>query len=278
MYMEDALPALHLSMDEGWNQTEKDWKFLIGNVLNICLLAEYENKVVGTTVAITYSDEVAWIGMVLVDKAYRGHGLSKVLLKTVFNKLTAYKSIKLDATPKGLQVYKILDFNEEYVIVRMVNSFYQYRSLISETSDTIAECNTTDIPSMIELDEKIFGAKRSQLIEYLVKEYPEKAFCIKQADYVFGFILGREGSRYHHIGPVISKNDTDAKLLIQRALNALHHKPVVMDVPEDKLDLLKWLASIGFVEQRRFVRMYRNANVVSTHKDQLFAIAGPEYG
>ncbi|MEP7323947.1 MAG: GNAT family N-acetyltransferase [Saprospiraceae bacterium] len=278
MYLEDAFLALQLSLDEGWNQTEKDWKFLIGNSLNICLLAEYENKVIGTTVAITYSEEVAWIGMVLVDKAYRGFGLSKVLLNSVFNKLTAYKSIKLDATPKGLQVYTTLDFKEEYAIVRMVNSFYHYQSLNSETSGTIDECHASDIETMIDLDAKIFGSKRSLLIEYLVKEYPAKAWCIKKDNYVSGFVLGREGSRYHHIGPVIAKNDTDAKLLILRALSELQHKPVVVDVPEDKPDLLNWLSSIGFVEQRRFVRMYRNENVISTNKEQLFAIAGPEYG
>lgn len=278
MNLEDALPALNLSMQEGWNQTEKDWAFLIGNSLNVCLLAEYENKVIGTTVAITYSDDVAWIAMVLVDKLYRGHGLSKTLLNTVFDSLAEYKSIKLDATPKGLLVYKKLDFKEEYSIVRMVNSFYQHQPLISDPNRMISEFKSADLEEMIDLDSTIFGSNRAQLVEYLVKEYPEKAWSIKQENLITGFTLGREGSRYHHIGPVIAMDGKDAQCLLMKALEELNHKAVVLDVPEDKLDILKWLNSIGFVEQRRFTRMYKNANTLSIRQQYLFAITGPEYG
>src|SRR5688572_24894124 len=101
MRVSDAGDAMKLSVAEGWNQTEKDWKLFIENSENVSLVAECDNKVIGTTTAINYSGQVAWISMVLVDKEYRGHGISKSLLTAIFEKLEFIKSIKLDATSAG---------------------------------------------------------------------------------------------------------------------------------------------------------------------------------
>ena len=72
MEPDDIAGAMKLSNDEGWNQTGKDWGLLIEDPQNICILAEHSQKVIGTTTAINYSNQIAWIGMVLVAKEYRG--------------------------------------------------------------------------------------------------------------------------------------------------------------------------------------------------------------
>ena len=122
MQLSDIKAGMRLSTAEGWNQTEKDWKFLIANSQNICLAAEADDKVVGTTTAINYSNQIAWIGMVLVDKNYRGKGISKMLLENVLEKLKPCRSIKLDATSAGREVYKKFGFKDEYSITRMTCS------------------------------------------------------------------------------------------------------------------------------------------------------------
>lgn len=40
----DIAGAMKLSNAEGWNQTEKDWKFLVQNPQNICMLAECDKE------------------------------------------------------------------------------------------------------------------------------------------------------------------------------------------------------------------------------------------
>ena len=122
MEMDDISGAMKLSNNEGWNQTEKDWKILIENPQNVSIVAEDNKKIIGTTTAINYSDQLAWIGMVLVNKEYRGRGVSKLLLANIFKKLETFRSIKLDATPGGQQVYKKFDFKDEYLITRMTNA------------------------------------------------------------------------------------------------------------------------------------------------------------
>src|SRR5947209_16115471 len=90
MQLDDVHHGMRLSTAEGWNQTEKDWKLLIENPDNFCLLAEANGKVIGTTTAINYANEETWIGMVLVDKEYRGLGVSKALLTDIFEKVAHY--------------------------------------------------------------------------------------------------------------------------------------------------------------------------------------------
>jgi Acetyltransferase (GNAT) domain len=269
--------AMKLSNAEGWNQTEKDWKLLIENPENACMVAECDNKVIGTTTAINYSNEVAWIGMVLVDKEYRGRGVSKSLLTNIFKKLQHCKSIKLDATPEGQRVYKKLDFRDEYLIIRMTNTLM--KNLPASDDDILPEpVQLQHIQEIIELDEFIFGANRKQLITSMVNEYPGKAWLLKRNNHITGFALGRDGNKYHHIGPVVASTTIEAKILVTKAMNDLTNQSIVVDVLLDKDGLVNWLHSIGFIKQRHFTRMYKEENLLPGITSKQYLIGGPEFG
>jgi GNAT superfamily N-acetyltransferase len=273
----DIDSAMKLSVAAGWNQTEKDWKLLVDNIDNVCLLAESGDNVIGTTTAINYANEIAWIGMVLVDKEYQGQGISKSLLAHLFKKSGHFKSVKLDATPAGQQVYKKLDFIDEYRIVRLTNT--AVKNLPPVDDDIWPEpVDSQDIREIIELDEFIFGANRAQLITSLVNEYPGKAWLLKRNNHITGFALGRDGNKYHQVGPVIASTTPEAKILITKAVNALSDQSVVVDVLADKDDLLDWLYANGFINQRHFTRMYKKENLLPGITSKQYLIAGPEFG
>jgi GNAT superfamily N-acetyltransferase len=276
MDLNDIEGAIRLSKAEGWNQTEKDWKLLIENTDNVCLLAEVDGKIVGTTTAINYSNEEMWIGMVLVDKDYRGQGISKSLLTDIFQKTNFCKSIKLDATPVGQPVYQKFGFKEEYLIARMVN---QSMDPFPFKDDLIPEpIELRHIQEIAELDEIIFGVNRHQLIEFLIKQYPGKGWLLKRNKRITGFVLGRDGNKYHQIGPLVAETAIDAKILVSKALKHLYQQSVVVDVLYDKEHLIDWLNSIGFVKQRHFIRMYKEKNIFPGVIDNLYLICGPEFG
>ena len=274
----DIETAIKLSDAEGWNQTEKDWQLFLENDGNICMVAESDNRVIGTTTAINYSNHVAWIGMVLVDNDYRGRGVSKSLLTRVLKKLERCTSIKLDATPLGQPVYKKLGFEDEYLIARMTNSSLKDFSFTSNSSLLPELIHNNDHPQIITLDEDSFGANRAQLIGSLLKEFPGKAWMLKQNNLITGFALGRDGKRYHHIGPVVASTVNDAKMLIGAALKRLIGEPVVVDVPEDKEELMSWLTAAGFTKQRHFTRMFRKENPFPGLTSRQYSICGPEFG
>jgi len=277
MELADIAGALDLSMAEGWNQTEREWKFLIENRQNICLLAEVEGKMTGTVAATNYGNEGAWIGMVLVDRAYRGLGVSKLLLGDIFRRLGSFRSIKLDATPAGQPVYQQFGFRDEYLIARMLNATLHYTGL--HTFEVIPEAvQEKHIAEITAFDQSVFGNNRQQLFEFLIREFPGKGWLLKRENSITGFVLGRTGSRYHQIGPVVALTEADAKTLISKAMEGLNHLPVVADVLCDKEGIIDWLCAAGFARQRHFIRMHKNENNFPGKKDRQYLICGPEFG
>ncbi|MFT3946677.1 MAG: GNAT family N-acetyltransferase [Agriterribacter sp.] len=277
MQPDDIAAGLSLSADEGWNQTVNDWNFLITYSGSICIAAICQKEIIATTTAILYSGRVAWIGMVLVKKTYRGRGISKLLLDHVFEKLKSFPSIKLDATPQGQQVYTKFGFKDEYRIARMVNTVRQ--KITIPAGDLLPEkVRPEHMHGIIALDEIVFGANRAQLIEMLVKTYPHKAWVLVRDNRITGFALGRDGSRYHHIGPVTALTMLDAGMLVTHALGELAVKPVVMDILCDKEELMSSLMAAGFSTQRYFTRMYKAGNPFPGVSNNMFAICGPEFG
>ncbi len=292
MTADDLGQALALSIAEGWNQTEKDWRLLLKNPDNVCIVAEKDEKVAGTATALVHSGKIAWIGMVIVDKALRGQGAGKMLMTQIIGKLKHIESIKLDATPAGQPLYKSLEFIDEYRIFRMTN----------QSLNPFGYVNGEDVPQRINgdvaakdagrnylvennlhadifsFDEKIFGADRSYLLGKLIEDFPEKAFFVSSSGSLKGYILGRDGIRFNYIGPLSADSFETARSLISESLRPLIGKPVALDVPERQEEFIKWLESAGFVKQRCFIRMYLDKNPCPGLPGSQYLISGPEYG
>ena len=277
MLPDDLDHVLNLSKKEGWNQTEKDWRLLIENPLNTCLVVENIKRIIGTATALSHSNKVAWIGMVLVDKDFRGRGAGKILMTHLLEKLQRFKSIKLDATPAGQPLYAKLGFVDEHIIYRMTNP--SMKKLYYDKRDQgIRPMLSEHFREMIKFDEQIFGVDRKYLLENLFRNYPDKAFMMDRNNKFCGYTLGRDGTRFNYIGPVFASSPDDAKKLLSEALKSLINLPVALDVLEDKRELIMWLESIGFIKQRHFVRMYLKSNPYPGIVKNQYLISGPEFG
>src|SRR5690242_21115179 len=99
----DITAAFELSTDAGWNQTENDWRRLLDLSPKGCLAIELAGEVVATATIVTYERRLAWIGMVLTRKTYRGRGFAKRLLNEALAlaDILGVESVKLDATDQG---------------------------------------------------------------------------------------------------------------------------------------------------------------------------------
>jgi GNAT superfamily N-acetyltransferase len=276
MRNEDLDQALSLSLAEGWNQTAKDWKLLIGNRHNVCILAEKDHRLAGTATAMNYENKIAWIGMVLVDKSLRGLGAGRMLLEHIIGKLRHIKSVKLDATPAGEPLYTKLGFKPEYKLFRMQRDAGNFSSAVSPI-ENVCSIDKKIFEDIIRLDKAAFGADRSYLLNNLVNNYPEKAFCIKDKNGI-GYIFGRDGSLFCYIGPVIADSQKTAECLILKAFESVTGQSSCVDVPEYREELIKWLESMGFAIQRHFIRMYLNTNPFPGELKNQYLISGPEYG
>ena len=123
MSPKDIPAMLNMVKAVGWNQTEKDLKIFLEDKSNVNYAAEIGGRLVGTVASANYDRKIAWISMMIVQEAYRGRGIGKILMQTIIRrlKLDGADSIKLDATPAGKLVYSKLGFKEEYAIYRLVH-------------------------------------------------------------------------------------------------------------------------------------------------------------
>lgn len=275
MVATDIPGAMQLVLAENWNQTQVDWQMFLELNSNLCLVATYKTAIIGTVTAINYKNDVAWIGMMLVSKAFRGLGVSKSLLNTIIEKLEGCKSIKLDATAAGIPVYKKLGFQEELEIDRMVTT--PFNSIINNRSRVIVRViSENDLVELSKLDSKFFGANRIDLINFLKKK--NKAWCLIRNECIVGYVFVRPGRNYFQLGPLMAETVDDALNLIEIILENNVGQSIVIDVLHDQFKFKERLASLGFSFQRSFVRMYLKNNSFAGLVNKQFLIAGPELG
>jgi len=101
---------------------------------------------------------------------------------------------------------------------------------------------------------------------------------IEQEDALLGYCMGRYGSRYIQIGPVIADNLENARRLVLSALRVTGNHDVIIDVFTSQRDWLSWLESQCFTIQRSFTRMTLGSNIRIGRTEKQYAIAGPEIG
>src|SRR5437773_4937082 len=103
-----------------WNQTMNDWKRVLALSPQGCFIADWNGTAAGTATTISYGNELAWIGMVLVHPDFRGRGIGRALLNHCLEHLQTQKivCIKLDATPQGKLLYDQLRFRDEWALTR----------------------------------------------------------------------------------------------------------------------------------------------------------------
>src|SRR5215831_17132113 len=103
MTTNDIPGGVRLNTLAGWNQTEADWRRFLVSSPKGCFVMEDGMRIVGTAATVSYEVRFAWIGMVLVDPAYRNRGIgTKLLLRTLqYLDEARIPTLKLDATPQG---------------------------------------------------------------------------------------------------------------------------------------------------------------------------------
>lgn len=270
----DIPTGMKLKEVAGWNQSAADWERFLSASPNGCFVAEAEGRVVGTTTTITYQGRFAWVGMVLVDPQFRRQGVGTRLLARAIDHLDAccVPTIKLDATPQGKPIYEKLGFVTEFEIERwMLERPPQAQNSPSRDSPPV-------FADILDLDRKVFGADRSELLRSLDRETPAFTLGIQSEGKLQGYALGRHGSRADHVGPWMAQDETVAGEMLDEFLRRSDRTVIFLDCLKANPFARKLLSSRGFKFSRPLTRMARGPNACPGRPDLLCAILGPEFG
>jgi hypothetical protein len=115
-------------------------------------------------------------------------------------------------------------------------------------------------------------------LRYLRDNAPPYAFYREKGQVITAYCLGRSGSTFEQIGPIVAHSADEARDLLLTAMAGFPEKSFVVDAPAENKTWLDILESIGFVAQRPLIRMYRGELLHPGEPKLQYAIAGPELG
>lgn len=277
MTVADVPLGMRFKTIAGWNQTAADWQMLLDAGTGFVALAN--GVPVGAVTVVTYNARFSWIGMLLVDPTYRHRGAGTTLLREAIAIAKPFGPVYLDATPQGKPLYERLGFTSVGEFVRMgrkqPSAFSDQPSAGGTQLAAIKESLLTDI---VQFDAEIFGADRASILGALYRNGPQYAYCATRNARLAGYCLGRPGSDFEQIGPIVAEGLDTAKALLLEALQATAGRDVIVDVPVRYKAWRMFLSDLGFVDRRPFTRMVLGKPVAAGQPDKQFTIAGPEIG
>lgn len=263
----DVPAALELSEQAGWNQTADDWRMLIDLAPEGCLAIEVEGKLAATTTLLCYGRRLAWIGMVLTKKSYRGRGFARRLLTQALSLAdqAGIETVKLDATDQGQPLYEKMGFRTEEAVERWT------RPGTGDTTGTRNPDGERPAENWRMADHRAFGADRSELLEKLARR-GQPPFVIDDS-----YWLTRPGRHSHYLGPSVCDAPRTARALIERALPTAGNRDCSWDLFPTNPDAAAIARDLAFTPTRRLQRMVRGKDLRADN-DSIYAIAGFELG
>jgi len=255
--------ATRLSAQAGWNQVPADWeRFLrVPGAGAFVYLADGEVR--ASYSIIRYDGSLAWIGMILVDTAYRGRGLGGAAFDEALlacGEVTA----GLDATDLGEPIYRRRGFESCLPISRwMVEGAGSGGTLDQGRLDG----------EIFGLDAQACGFDRSDLLRDLVLGGGKVIRCIEDGS-VAGYGILRPGRTASHLGPVIARTESALSWILDQA--ASQGGTILCDLLASESAAA--LEARGFRKVRSLMRMTRPHSVRVLHGPFVCCAAGFELG
>jgi GNAT superfamily N-acetyltransferase len=275
----DLEDGRRLSRASGWNQTIDDWRLLLALGPGLFRVAVEGGGIVASGGAVRYGDALAWICMILVDPARRGHGIGRRIFDDVLGRTEAavrtggLRAVGLDATPAGHGIYAQRGFQDAGGIVRMRAE----KAMGAPSPENVRPLTGEDLEAVLDRDRAVFGADRGAVLRWGLAKAPDLARVVREGGRVRGYCFGRHGDHSDHVGPVVAEEPALARDLVVACLSVARSRPLVLDARGEP-EWLTMLGALGLHEQRAFTRMYLGDARPAARPALELGVLGPEFG
>ncbi|MFC7785489.1 GNAT family N-acetyltransferase [Rossellomorea sp. GCM10028870] len=271
----DIPGLIELSESVGWDYDEHE----IGTVMSSGKVFGHKNtegEIVSSAAIIPYEANFASIGMVIVNKEYRGMGLGKEATQQCMNSISSDIAIMLISTEDGKPLYEKMGFKIVDRVHKYICDTYSNSNLPNRTV-TIEHYNESDLHKIIELDEDAFGDKRSNFLKHRINQSEE---CVVVKDYIgntIGFGLSILGPINLIIGPIVAPDAQVASMILDK-LTIGHQGKLRIDIPSGNEVFIEAVEKCGFVCVSNPSIMIFNSTEMPQRNGELFGIAAQVFG
>ncbi|MFC9926735.1 GNAT family N-acetyltransferase [Streptomyces sp. NPDC127190] len=240
--LRDRAACADLSEDRGWPREEHKWGFLLtagkgygiddpeGGLVAACVVTEYGSW---------ERTDLGAIGMVLVAERHARQGVGRRLMRHVLESMGT-TPLTLHATPNGQPLYEELGFKQTGRAEMLMGRFVPGGA---EPAVMTRPATAEDLPSVLRLDEEVFGVDRTPLITRL-PAFADQLRVAEENGRIIGYGAVWPNMHTHVVGPLIARDTEVAKALIA-SLAAGTDRPLRTDIDVRHQSLLTWAKARG---------------------------------
>ena len=250
--------AMLWAKHEGWNFGIHDAEVIYGIDPEGFWVGKMGDEVISCCSALRYEKDYAFVGLYIVDEAYRGKGYGKAVWDKAIRRIDemGVKYSGLDAVVEQVPRYESEGYEAAHTLIRM-----RYEANGQEIKvATVHEMEEGEVGAICEYDKGFDVESRGDFTKRWL-EVPG-GIGIYWASRRYGDVLGygfmREAVEGYMVGPMYAHDVTMASEILDgmcSMLGPMGHLSI--DVPEANGDAMRLMKSRGLEEVTRFVRMYR---------------------
>jgi len=220
----------------GWTHRHEDWLFAlsIGRGLGVF---DSAGALRGALMWFPYGESFGSIGMVAVDPTVHRGGMGRALMTRTIADANG-RSLQLISTAAGRRLYDSLGFQ-----AIGGNCAHMGAAVDPGVPGMIEPASRADLPALMALDTAALGFARDALMTGLADA--GEVVVLRQDGGIVGFSVCRLFGDGRVIGPVVARDNDEARRLIAFWLK--HHlgKKLRIDVPTEHAAVGTWLDELG---------------------------------
>lgn len=264
-----ARAAHGLTAAVGWAHRYEDWLFAlsVGNGLGAF---DGAGALRGALMWFPYGDDFATIGMVAVDPTVHRGGMGRALMTRTLAD-AAGRSLLLISTEAGRRLYESLGF-----VAIGENAAHMGTAVDAGVTGTIEPAGRADLPALVALDASALGFPREALLAALVEA--GEVVALRREGGIVGFSVCRMFGRGHVVGPVVARDNEEARRLIAFWLRRHAGRPLRVDVPREHAAIAAWLNELGLERGGELPIMVRGTPPAPSGPARRFALVSQAMG
>jgi predicted GNAT family acetyltransferase len=254
MEVDDFPFAVQLANTLNWNMTVEDLEFMLKLEPQGCFVQFHGQERVGIATSISFG-KVGWFGNFVVKEDFRGEGAGSILIKHAIDYLKnkGVETIGLYAYPHLIKFYESFGFeiDTDFLVLQGKTTFSPTQQMLKAAADK-------DVPDVIDLDYRCFGANRRKLLKPILLNKKNLCYVLTENNEITGYIVAKVYNKMAEVGPLICKANRvkAAALLLKTILSRLNGLDVFTYVPKKETELLNILLKAGLRQDFQVVRMF----------------------
>jgi len=265
---DDLDAAVALCERVRWPHRPEDLRFLLTSGNGRIVRDPDSARPLGVGLWIPYGDDVAVMGMVIVDPACQGRGIGRRLVEALITDCKP-RTLILNSTDAGRALYENQGFRVLGTILQRQGTLHAQPARDTSTRDA----DRSDWDAIVSLDTHAFGTSRAALIGRLLED--ARAVVSTAGGAPHGYALARPFGLGEVVGPVVASSDDEAIALF-RAVAASGFTRV--DCPHEAARFSAFLDDAGLRVVDRPTRMVLGQWSDPQHPPRIFALAGHALG